>query len=87
MLGFGALGNAYNMGGHKVEHGDEEVRLNDIVRLRKMHPCGSFDWQVIRRGADVKIRCLGCSRVVMLDRQEFLKRRKAVISLGDDIKA
>ncbi|MDD2620066.1 MAG: DUF951 domain-containing protein [Syntrophomonadaceae bacterium] len=49
-------------------------KLDDTVRMRKQHPCGSYHWQVIRMGADIKIKCRGCGRVVMLPRMEFEKR-------------
>ena len=58
----------------------EEIRVGDVVTTRKAHPCGSSEWTVIRTGADIKIRCSGCGRIVMLDRDSFLRRRKAVIS-------
>lgn len=57
----------------------EEICLGDIVQMRKAHPCGSDRWTVIRTGADIKIKCHGCGRIVMLDRAEFLKRRKKLI--------
>jgi hypothetical protein len=60
----------------------DEIRLNDIVQMRKQHPCGSDQWKVIRIGADIKIKCLGCDRIVMLDRSVFLKRRKRVLEQG-----
>lgn len=60
----------------------DEIRLNDIVQMRKPHPCGSDQWKVIRIGADIKIKCLGCDRIVMLDRAVFLKRRKKVVQQG-----
>ena len=60
----------------------EEIRLGDVVKMRKTHPCGSDEWTVIRIGADVKIKCLGCGRIVMLERAEFVKRRKKVITQG-----
>lgn len=60
----------------------DDIRLGDIVRTRKIHPCGNDIWEVIRIGADIKIRCSGCGRIVMLDRATFLKRRKAVLSKG-----
>jgi len=53
--------------------------LGDTVQMRKTHPCGSDTWVVIRTGADVKIRCCGCGRVVMMDRNLFEKRMKKVI--------
>ena len=60
----------------------EEIRLGDIVQTRKQHPCGSSEWTVIRTGADIKIRCNGCGRIVMMDRETFLKRRKKVLEPG-----
>ena len=60
----------------------EETRLGDVVQMRKTHPCGSDRWTVVRIGADVKIKCLGCGRIVMLERADFVKRRKKVLSQG-----
>jgi hypothetical protein len=58
----------------------DEIRLGDIVAMRKPHPCGGTEWTVTRTGADIKIRCNTCGRLVMLDRETFLRRRKALIS-------
>ena len=55
-----------------------EIRLGDVVRLRKPHPCGSYEWEVVRLGADIGIRCLGCRRRVLLERRIFERRVKAV---------
>ena len=60
----------------------EEIRLGDVVQTRKKHPCGSDQWTVIRIGADIKIRCHGCGRIVMLDRQAFIRRRKRLLAQG-----
>lgn len=60
----------------------EEIRLGDVVQMRKTHPCGSDQWSVIRIGADIKMKCLGCARIVMMDRADFVKRRKKVLSQG-----
>jgi hypothetical protein len=57
-----------------------ELKLGDIVRLRKKHPCGSYEWQVVRLGADIGIKCQVCSRRVLLERRVFERRVKAVIS-------
>ena len=62
----------------------QEIRLGDVVLTRKQHPCGSSEWTVIRTGADIKIRCSGCGRIVMMDRETFLKRRTKVLSQGPD---
>ena len=58
----------------------EDILLGDVITTRKPHPCGSSEWTVIRTGADIKIRCSGCGWIVMLDRDSFLRRRKAVVS-------
>ncbi|MCJ7668551.1 MAG: DUF951 domain-containing protein [Anaerolineae bacterium] len=60
-----------------------EVYLGDVVRLRKKHPCGSYEWEVVRLGADIGIRCLGCKRRVLLPRRTFEKRVKTLLSHGD----
>ena len=60
----------------------EEIRLGDIVQMRKTHPCGSDQWKIIRIGADIKMKCLGCGRIVMLDRAVFVKRRKKILTQG-----
>ena len=52
--------------------------LGDVVRMKKPHACGADTWTVTRVGADVKIRCHGCGRVVMLDRLAFLKAAKQI---------
>jgi hypothetical protein len=61
-----------------------EIRLGDVVRLRKQHPCGGFEWEVVRLGADIGIRCRTCSRRVLLERSVFEKRVKTFISRGPE---
>ena len=39
-----------------------ELRMGNVVRLKKAHPCGSFEWEVVRLGADIGLRCLRCDR-------------------------
>jgi hypothetical protein len=56
--------------------------LGDIVETRKGHPCGSNNWEIIRLGADIKIKCVGCSRIVMLPRSKFEKSVKKIIKSG-----
>ena len=60
-----------------------ECALGDIIQTRKKHPCGSDQWKVIRVGADFKIKCLNCNRIVMMDRETFMKRVKKVIEKAD----
>jgi hypothetical protein len=56
-----------------------DLRLGDVVRLKKQHPCGSFEWEITRLGADIGLRCRGCGRRVMLVRSRVEKRIKAVV--------
>ena len=58
---------------------ENDVFLGDVIQTRKAHPCGGDTWVVIRTGADIKIKCQTCGRIVMLDRAVFLKRRKKVL--------
>lgn len=57
----------------------DSFECGDVVQTRKFHPCGSNQWTIIRTGADVKIKCLGCGRIVMLDRAEFVKRAAKIV--------
>lgn len=57
-----------------------ELQLDDIVRLRKPHPCGSYDWRVVRLGADIGLECLQCGRRVLLTRRELSNRLKKIVS-------
>lgn len=59
-----------------------EFKLGDMVRLKKKHPCGSDEWQVVRLGADIGIKCLGCQHRVILQRSTLERRVKAFISRG-----
>ena len=57
--------------------------MGDVVRLRKQHPCGSYEWRVTRLGADIGMRCLGCGRRVLLPRRKFEKSVKTFIERGE----
>ena len=60
-----------------------DLGLGDVLRLRKPHPCGGYEWQVVRLGADIGIVCLTCDRRVMLDRRSLKNRVKAVVSRAE----
>lgn len=55
------------------------LKLGDAVRLKKPHPCGSFEWRVVRLGADIGLRCLKCGHTVLLPRSVFERRLMAVL--------
>ncbi len=63
----------------------QEFLMGDVVRLRKPHPCGGFEWEVVRLGADIGLRCRGCGRRVLLERRTLEKRLKAFVSRGEPI--
>ncbi|MBM4447052.1 MAG: DUF951 domain-containing protein [Chloroflexi bacterium] len=57
-----------------------EIELGDVVRLRKKHPCGGDEWQVVRVGADIRLKCFKCQGQVLLERGIFERRMKALVS-------
>ncbi|MGI5997613.1 MAG: DUF951 domain-containing protein [Lutispora sp.] len=61
----------------------KKFNVGDIVETRKVHPCGSNQWEVTRVGADFKMKCLGCGRVVMLPRVKFEKSVKKAIKSAE----
>jgi hypothetical protein len=57
----------------------EIFSLGDIVEMKKKHPCGSNQFEIIRVGADIKIKCTGCGRIVMIPRGKFKKEAKKIV--------
>lgn len=57
-----------------------DIQLNDVVTLRKPHPCGGYEWKVVRLGADIGLECLTCRRVILLSRRELSRRMKKIRS-------
>lgn len=56
------------------------INVGDKVRLKKTHPCGSKEWEVLRVGADFRIKCCGCGHQIMLSRPQLEKSVKEIIS-------
>ena len=56
-----------------------DYKLGSKVMMKKSHPCGENEWEIVRVGADIKIKCLGCGRSIMMSRIEFNKKLKKVI--------
>ena len=56
-----------------------EFGLGDVVLMKKPHACGANEWTIIRVGADVKIKCAQCGRIVMLDRADFVRMGKKIL--------
>lgn len=61
-----------------------DLRMADVLRLRKPHPCGSNDWVVVRLGADIGLKCTGCGRRILLTRREVARRMKATVRRGEE---
>ena len=64
-----------------------ELFLDDVVQMRKPHPCGGDTWRIVRLGAEIGIRCLTCDRKVLLPRAEFERRIKRFVSRGSEAPA
>lgn len=62
----------------------KEFKLNDIVQMKKPHPCGTNEWKVIRMGMDIRIKCEGCEHSVLLPRREFVRKMKKVIKRAEE---
>lgn len=63
---------------------NDAYQLADTVKMKKPHACQTNDWEITRIGADIKLRCLGCSRVIMLPRAEFNRKVKKVLTKAND---
>lgn len=55
-----------------------DIAVGDILTMKKAHPCGSRDWEVLRTGADFKLRCMGCGREFMGPRSKLEKSIRQV---------
>ena len=62
-----------------------DIRLNDVLRLKKEHPCGSQEWLVLRTGIDFRLRCQGCDHEVIISREKLEKRVRRIIRDGREI--
>ena len=59
-----------------------DLRVGDVLRLRRKHPCGGFDWDVVRVGADIGLRCRECGRRVLMDRPTLRRRASELLERG-----
>lgn len=64
--------------------GPVEFRLGDVVQLRKPHPCGGYQWSVVRLGADIGLRCSTCAHRVLLPRPTLERRLKKFVQRGPE---
>lgn len=56
-----------------------EFQVGNTIKLKKKHPCGSYEWEILRVGADFRLKCMGCGHQVMLARTLVEKNLKAII--------
>ncbi len=63
---------------------EKKYDIGTTVKMKKPHPCGENLWQIVRVGADIKIKCLNCGHVVMIPRIEFNRKLKKIIDTGDN---
>ena len=56
-----------------------DLKIGDIIEMKKQHPCGSKQWKILRMGVDFKLECVGCGHTIMLERPKALKLIKKVI--------
>lgn len=61
-----------------------KIQVGDVVVLRKAHPCGSDRWQILRVGADIRLKCMGCGRLVMLPRSKVQRRIRRIETPDSD---
>ena len=62
----------------------QQYHLGDIVRMKKQHPCGSSEWEILRVGMDFRLKCQGCGPLVMLPRTKLEKMVRAVVRCADE---
>ncbi|PKM95362.1 MAG: DUF951 domain-containing protein [Firmicutes bacterium HGW-Firmicutes-1] len=55
-----------------------DIHVSDIITLKKSHPCGSFDWEVLRTGIDFRLKCKGCNHMVMIPRVKLEKNIRKI---------
>lgn len=66
------------------QDGPLELRVGDVIRLRKPHPCGGYEWDVLRIGGEIGVKCQTCGRRLMLSRRELERRMKNFVSRGPE---
>lgn len=57
----------------------KDYGLNDIVEMKKQHPCGTNSWKIIRMGMDIRIKCTGCNHSILLPRNRFESKLKKIL--------
>ena len=58
---------------------NKEFQLGDVVQMKKAHPCGTNEWEVIRMGMDIRMKCVNCGRSVMVPRTDFVRNLRKIL--------
>jgi hypothetical protein len=64
-----------------------DLRIGDVLRLRRQHPCGSREWRVVRLGADIGLVCAGCGHRILMDRLDVERRYTGYVERGPEAEA
>lgn len=62
-----------------------EILVGDVVTTKKNHPCGSYDFEIMRTGMDFRVKCLGCEKQIWIERRKFEKRIKKILRDGEAV--
>ena len=61
-----------------------KFNVGDIIKLKKKHPCGGYEWEILRIGTDLRLKCTTCSRQVWLPRREVERRMKKIVFSAEE---
>lgn len=56
----------------------EKFDVGDVIRMKKPHPCGSYEWEILRVGADFRLKCVGCGHQIMVSRKLVEKNTRKI---------
>lgn len=62
----------------------KNFEVNDRIKMKKKHPCGSYEWQILRVGADFRLKCMGCGHQIMIARKIVEKNTKEIKKALDE---
>ena len=62
-----------------------DIQIGDVLKLKKPHPCGSKEWEVLRVGADFRLKCVGCGHQIMTPRRQIEKNIKDIVKNEDSL--
>ena len=72
------ISKAMAFDGRTVTEEIMDIRVGDIIKMKKKHPCGSFEWEVLRIGADFRLKCTGCGHQIMIPRPQAEKNIRGI---------